>query len=163
MSPGRSAALVAALALGWGGPAAPDGGPRDALPDRVSALLDEAEAIEVLSIDPKDRPAGPGESFHGWKVLGRTRLADREAGRRVVASIRRGVAEADGASGCFEPRHGLRASKGGEAADLVICFSCRWIEARVGASTTSVRTSDAARAALNRALRGAGVTLAPDG
>jgi hypothetical protein len=134
----------------------------DRLPDAASSLLDGADAIELISIDPRDRPARPEEGFHGWKILGRTTLREGEARRAIVAAVRRGVAEADGASGCFEPRHGLRASKGHDSADLVICFSCRWIEVHVGGKTASVWTTDAAKSPLNRALRDAGLPLAQD-
>jgi hypothetical protein len=132
------------------------------LPATASAILDGAESIELLSIDPKDRPSGAGDDFHGWKVLGRAALRDPDRRRAVVEALRRGVEEADDAEGCFEPRHGLRATKGGLSADLVICFSCRWIEVRAGGETAFVRMSGSPRAMFNAILRAAAVELAQD-
>ncbi len=153
---------IVALALILGPiPGRGDDPPRT-LPATASAILDGAESIELLSIDPKDRPAGPGDDFHGWKVLGRAALRDPDRRREVVAAVRRGVEEADDAEGCFEPRHGLRATKGGVSADLVICFSCRWIEVHAGGEATSVRTSGSPRSTFNTILRTATVELAQD-
>jgi hypothetical protein len=66
------------------------------------------------------------------------------------------------ASGCFEPRHGLRAMKGTRSVDLVICFSCRWIEVHSEGKASSVWTSEAPKSAFNKVLRAAGVKLAQD-
>ena len=149
--------LIAGLIL-----AAPGDDPYGALPASASALLDGADSIELISLDPGERTGGAASGFHGWKVLGRATLRDG-AGRTVVEAIHRGVREAGDAAGCFEPRHGLRATRGKRAVDLVICFSCRWIEVHDGGATAFVRTSTAARPAINGALRDAAVALAKDG
>lgn len=158
---GPAAIVVAALALGLSGPPGRGDEPYSKLPAPASALLDGAEAIEILSIDPKGRPAEPGEGFHGWRVLGRTTLRDPGTRKSVVAALRRGIAEAEGAAGCFEPRHGLRATKGDRSADFVICFSCRWIEVHADGERASVWISESPKPAINHALRDAGVALAP--
>jgi hypothetical protein len=164
MGRGRTAAVVslAGLVLGFGVVRGWSDEPHDKFSPAVSTLLDEAEAIELISLDPRQRPSGPAESFHGWKVLGRTTLRDAEKRRAIVAAVTRGVAEADKVAGCFEPRHGLRASRGNDSADLVLCFSCRWIEVHVAGKTSSVWTSEAAKSAINQALGAAGVPLAQD-
>jgi hypothetical protein len=149
--------LVAGLAS-----AGPGDDPYDTLPATASALLDEAESLELLSLDPGGRTPDVASGFHGWKILGRTTLRDASGRKAIVAAIRRGVREADDASGCFEPRHGLRATKGGKDVDLVICFSCRWIEVREGREIAFVRTSALAKRAINKALRDATVDLAQD-
>ena len=159
MTRGSIAAFVLIAGLA---PAGPAEDPYHKLPATVSALLDEAESIELLSIDPGERTSDPGSGFHGWKVLGRTTPSDDGGRKAIVAAIKRGIREADDAAGCFEPRHGLRATKGDKAIDLVICFSCRWIEVHEGGMTASVRTSSAAKPAINRALREAAVALAQD-
>ena len=93
MNRGRLAAVVwvAGIALGLGGSPGRGDEPSSGLPGSASALLDEADAIEILSIDPKDRPSRPEEDFHGWKVLGRTSIRDPEVRKRVVAALRRGI------------------------------------------------------------------------
>lgn len=134
---------------------------RDRLAPALAAL-DGADAIELFSIEPKERPAAPGQGFHNWKVLGRTTLRGAEARRAMAAAIRRGIDQAGEASGCFEPRHGLRAGRGAESVDLVICFSCGWIEVHGPGASGWVRTTGAAKDAMNAALRGASVPLAQD-
>jgi hypothetical protein len=163
-SRGGLAAVVWAsgISLVLAGPTGRGDEPSGKLPGPASALLDEAEAIEILSIDPKGRPSRPEDDFHGWKVLGRTTLRDPGTRTRVVAASRRGVEEAGPAAGCFEPRHGLRATKGARSADLVICFACGWIEVRAGGEAASVRTSSAAKPVFNKLLCDAGVALAPE-
>jgi hypothetical protein len=149
--------LVAGLAL-----AGPGDDPYSKLPATVSALLDEADSVELLSIDPGERISDPSAGFHGWKVLGRTTLRNDAGRRAIVLAIQRGVGEADDAAGCFEPRHGLRATKGNKVVDFVICFSCRWIEVHDGGQSAFVRTTASAKPAINRALRDAAVVLAQD-
>jgi hypothetical protein len=132
------------------------------LPPGVSVLLDEADSIELISIDPRERPAKADDSFHGWKALGRAAVRDVADRRATVASLKQAIGETDNVSGCFEPRHGLRATRGHRSVDLVICFSCRWIEVHFGGKTSSVCTSDAPKSAFNKALRDLGVRLAQD-
>jgi hypothetical protein len=134
----------------------------DTLPPAASALLDEADAIELISLDPRERPAKSEESFHGWKVLGRTDLRDAASRRAIVTSLERGIGQADKVAGCFEPRHGLRATKGDRSVDLAICFSCGWIEVHSGGTTSAVRTSTSPKSAFNKILRDAGAALAQD-
>ncbi len=117
---------------------------------RPRPCLDEAESIELISLDPRERAATPAETFHGWKVLGRAVLRDVADLRTIVTSLKRGIREADKVSGCFEPRHGLRAKKGDRSVDLVICFSCGWIEVHSEGKASSVWTSDPPKSAFER-------------
>ncbi len=142
---------VAGLILRLGAVRGHDVDEHDRLPPDASAVLDEAESVELLSIDPRDRPGKADDSFHGWKVLGRTYAPDASGRRAILASVKQAIGETDGVSGCFEPRHGLRATKGGRSVDLVICFSCRWIEVRSEGKTSFVWTSDAPKSAFNNA------------
>ncbi len=143
---------------------------RKALGALWPAMLD-ADEFEVLSLDPasqrdrppthqRDEPAGP---FHGWKVLGATPVSDREARRRLLAALERGVEDSDGVEAkCFEPRHGLRARGPGVAVDLVICFRCSSVRCYVGAeSGPFVSTTASPEPAFDEALRAAGVPMAP--
>lgn len=156
------AAWLAGLLLAFGVVRGHAGDEHDRLPPAASNLLDEAGAIELISLDPRERPAGPGGSFHGWKVLGRAAIRDAAERRAIVASLGRAIGSAAEVAGCFEPRHGLRATRGTQSLDLVICFSCRWVEAHFEGRTSSVRIADSPKSAFNKALREAGVKLAQD-
>ncbi|HEY2159075.1 MAG TPA: hypothetical protein VGH33_25835 [Isosphaeraceae bacterium] len=160
--PLRSWALFAGLLFAAGIPPGRREDSHDKLPPAASVLLDEADAVELISLEPRDRPANSEESFHGWKVLGRGDLRDPASRRAIITSVKRGIGAADKVAGCFEPRHGLRATKGDRSADLVICFSCGWIEVHSEGKTSSVWTSDSPKEAFNKALRDAGATLAQD-
>ncbi len=153
---------LAGLLLGLGIVRGHSSDEHDQLPSAASRLLDEADAIELISLDPRERLAQPGESFHGWKVLGRAAIGDAAKRRAIIASLKRAIGSADEVAGCFEPRHGLRATKGGKSLDLVICFSCRWVEVQFEGRASSIRIADSPKSAFNKALREAGVKLAQD-
>jgi len=96
-------------------------------------ILETGDLFVVLSLNPgeplpkatgeKTRTAVP-EKFHGYQVLGQIEVRDATTRAELVAALERGILEADGLRGCFEPRHGIRAADGGETVDLVICFEC---------------------------------------
>jgi hypothetical protein len=155
-------AFLGGLLLAAGVPSGRGDDSHATLPPAASVLLDEAESVELISLDPRERPTKPDDSFRGWKVLGRAAIRDLADRRAIVASLKRGIGETDKVSGCFEPRHGLRATKGNKSVDLVICFSCGWIEVHSEGTTSSVWTSDSPKSAFNKALRDAGAALAQD-
>lgn len=95
------------------------------IPDKARLILEKAEEIELLSIDPVRPVEKPKNDFHGWKVLGKTVVKDAEARKKLVAAFKKGIAENKGeAALCFNPRHGIRASHDGKTADFLICFEC---------------------------------------
>ncbi|HSI35099.1 MAG: hypothetical protein ACAI43_15995 [Phycisphaerae bacterium] len=134
------------------------------LPADVDALLTKADEIELISISPEHLKEQPEGHFHGWRVLGRTTVkgGDKAA---VLAALRAGISENDGmVAGCFNPRHGLRATVAGRTVDLVICFECMsmqvWEGGKVTAQALTTRTP---QATLDRVLSAAKVELAPKG
>jgi hypothetical protein len=94
------------------------------------AVLAAPEALELFALSPfpsaGEEPLAPDEEgFHGYRVLGRTRVHDAEARAELLGLVRRGIDASDGAgAACFLPRHGLRAERGGSAVDLVLCYEC---------------------------------------
>ena len=73
------------------------------------------------------------------------------------------MAEHDGlAAGCFNPRHGNRATRGTGVFDLVICFECFAISVYVdGERKSGFLTSDSPQPVFDRVLRDARIPLAP--
>jgi hypothetical protein len=134
------------------------------LPQSVREILAHADSLELLSLDPggPGRPAAmPLNAFHGWTVLGRTTIQDTTQRKAVVGAIDRGVAESGVPAHCFEPRHGVRATRGQSVVELVICFECRQIESFVdGKAAGSALTSASPKAQLDGALREAKIPLA---
>ena len=90
----------------------------------VEALA-KAETFELLSLSPEELEKPPEGAFHRWRVLGRTSVKDVDVRKRLVTAVEKGVAEATGPAKCFDPRHGVRVTRGGTTTDLAICFHCR--------------------------------------
>jgi hypothetical protein len=134
---------------------------RPRLSPAVESALLHADRVELLSLRPRRRRSAG--SFHGWEVLGRTSVEDAPARRELIASVLSGVTESDGGIGlCFQPRHGIRATRGDQVADLVLCFACLRIEAHLNDKTEEdAPTTGTPAAVLDRVLRTAGIPLAP--
>ena len=101
------------------------------LPTNASRALRNAETLELFSLDPeiRDKTDDP-TTFHGWVILGSTKLQDGNLRDSLIDALEKGVAENDGAAaGCYDPRHGIRGTYNGKQHDFVICFQCfqaRW-------------------------------------
>lgn len=101
----------------------------DKLTDDAKAVLEAPDTVELVALHPypwdEGEPASEEEAFHGYKVLGRADATDAVDARQAVALVYEAVAEhPDMYAACFNPRHGLRATKGDDVLDLVICFEC---------------------------------------
>jgi hypothetical protein len=132
------------------------------LPKGVRAVLDNADRFEVLSLDPTRQKEKPKDDFHGWKVLGRTEVKDAETRKKVVAALYKGIADSDGkVAGCFNPRHGIRATHDGQTVELVICYECLSMQAYLGTERSSALTTPSPEKTFDQVLRDAKVPLAP--
>ena len=151
--------LALALALGMVS-ACSSANRENKLPDAVKAVLDGAEKFELYSLDPDrmNRPTDGG--FHGWKVLGKTEVKDKATRQKLIAALLRGIAENDGTvAGCFNPRHGIRAVKGDQTADLVICFQCYSLGTYLGKQEGGALTTASPQPVFNKVLKDANVPL----
>jgi hypothetical protein len=145
----RSIAGLIVLTLGAVLLARPDD---NKLPEAVTAILDKAEQIELLSLDPDGR-----------KVLGSTTIKDAETRKKVLAALYKGIKDSDGKyAKCFEPRHAIRAIVDGKAVDLVICFECLQIKI-VSPIEGRVLTTATPQATFDKVLTDAKVPLPPKG
>jgi hypothetical protein len=119
----RGIALVSVLCLLVGTAIYIFRGP-DIPADALKALTN-AERYELLSLDPQRSETPPADEFRGWRVLGRTVIDDAPTRKKLTDALRAGAREKDIApAACFEPRHGIRVTKGGRTTDFVICFAC---------------------------------------
>ncbi|MCP3918791.1 MAG: hypothetical protein GY711_24860 [bacterium] len=100
------------------------------LSDDVVAVLRECEDLQVFATHPyPDVSAGrlgPGdEAFHGYKVLRSGPLVNQGARGQLIELVLQGVRESDGTvAECFNPRHGIRARRGEDVVELLICYEC---------------------------------------
>ena len=130
------------------------------MPTEVRSILDGTERLILLSIEGGGDgvPESTETSFHGFKILGKTEPAGNEQ-QQLLRELYKGIEQGSSPKSCFEPRHGISATRGSETVDLVICFECAHIEVwgrQESLSLTSAAPADHFNAVLNRA----GVPLA---
>lgn len=131
------------------------------IPPAALKILQNADSFELLSLDPSRelRPADGG--FHGWKVLGSTTIKEAATRTKLLDALAKGVAENEGeVAGCFNPRHGIRAKKGQEIVELVICFECLSAQVYVdGKAGKGFLLTSSPQPTFNSVLKQAGVAL----
>jgi hypothetical protein len=100
----------------------------------TSPLPDEPDQLVLFSLDGMnarnrtelaEAQARGEEYLYNWPVLGKVQVTDRGKVREILSAIRRAIRNPDKPANCFFPRHAVRAVKGGETVDVVICFQCR--------------------------------------
>jgi hypothetical protein len=140
---------------------------KNKLPSAAMSILEKAEEIELISLDPghpeKDERPPKGDYF-GWKELGRTTIEDAETRRRVVSAVATGLAEATGAgANCFDPRHALHASHKDKTVEILICFQCSQVLVYVNDKRQDpyLAISGSPQPVLDKILADANVPLAP--
>jgi hypothetical protein len=106
---------------------------KNKIPDDIQSILEKADKFELISLDPEYQKEKPADGFHGWKVLGRTTVKEADVRKTLLAAFEKGVEENKGeVARCFDPRHGIRATRGDKTVDLVICFECYQVKAFAG-------------------------------
>jgi len=138
--------------------------PSNPIPARIERLFDQAETFELYSLDPDVDPGARGdkaETFHGWKILGKTGIKEPAVRKKLVDALRLAAEDNAGAvAACFIPRHGLRLTAGKEIVDLVICFQCLRIQVYVnGSMSKGFLTTGDPQKEFDAALDTAGVKL----
>jgi hypothetical protein len=130
------------------------------IPDDLRAMLEKADQLELLSLDPDETKEKPKDAFHGWRVLGQTTVKDAETRKKLVAALQKGVAENDGTvARCFNPRHGIRVTRDGKTADFVICFECYQVKAFAGDKPHQFLVTRSPQPAFDQVLMDAKVPL----
>lgn len=131
---------------------------RDPIPQAERAVLEAAETMEVFRLDPMmgtqehkiDRAVG----FHGYPVLRRAQVKDANTRAEIAAAVVRGWRQNDKPRLCFDPRHGIRVTRGGQTADFVICYECKQVKVYSATdSAGSFETGDAGHELLDRVLK----------
>ncbi len=131
------------------------------IPAEPLKALQEGKSFELFSLDPKEPPPKDGEKFHGWQILGSTKL-EADKAKLLVEALEAGVAENnDGiAAACFNPRHGIRVVLDGKTYDFVICFECYQVAWHVGEEKSgSFLTTASPQAKFDAVLKEAKVKL----
>ncbi|AWM38163.1 hypothetical protein GobsT_37350 [Gemmata obscuriglobus] len=142
-------------------------------PPSVLDILASPEEVEILSVDPHlpdhdgsdedeeydDPPMREGPGFiRGYRIRGVARVptADRRraVGQALVAANREGL----GWALCFDPHYAVRASRGGQVAEFLICFWCGNVRVvGPGSHAQTYPIGQSAARLLRRELRRGGV------
>ena len=112
--------------------------PNNRIPAGALQALESDSNLILYSIDPErftdldsgERQPLPDDEpkFHTYRILGQTILTSPNSRRITVDTIRHAVRDWDGAiHGCFNPRHGIRATDSSGTHDFLICFQCRQV------------------------------------
>jgi hypothetical protein len=152
--------LVASLLTAMG--QADDKEKKNRIPDDRWTILEKAEQIVLLSVDPEKPETVPPNDFHGWKVLGKTSITDPEVRRDLMDAFKKGVDDYKPGPipACFNPRHGIQASYNGKTVDFIICFQCEQLGSLVnGKDSYGLRTTRSAQPIFNKILTEAKVPL----
>lgn len=136
------------------------------LPTAAKSILEKADQIELISINPGERGQFeyPKGEYYGWKVLGRTTIEDADTRKSIISAAERGIAEEGRPAKCFDPRHAIHAtSYDGENVDILICFHCSQVEVYVNGKDEGpfLGTSSFPEPVFDKVLTKANVPLAP--
>ena len=97
-----------------------------ALSKEVEAALDSASSVTLYSLEPWTDPDLKVTRFHGYRVLGKTRL-DSEAKMQAIAAIQTAISsfvDPGYVAACFDPRHALHITNAGHSYDILVCYQC---------------------------------------
>ena len=114
------------------------------LPEDVATLLENADEFTLYSVAPYPNylselsgHASSTNLFQGHAILGQLEIASPVTRTNLVVALNKGIAaeywsylpvSTRAIPNCFNPRHAIRAKKGDEAVELLICFECKQIE-----------------------------------
>jgi hypothetical protein len=141
--------------------------------DAVDRLHEDPEQFILYSVDGRSyfKNEGQltpdqvkGEILHGYPVLGKVEVTDRDQRQALVSAIKDAVRNnSEPEDKCFIPRHAIRSIKAGDTVDMVICFQCRNYQGYRQDKPYPLDTrgiSSRAKTLLDKTLADAGVPLA---
>jgi hypothetical protein len=132
---------------------------RKLFPRKCRDILENGEEFTLYSLDPSAKTnANPANNFYNYSILGKVQIKDPKERQALLNALYGGMDMDGRQSKCFEPRHGIRAKKGDQVADLVICFQCRGIY--LSASEEQLSVTQTPAPTFNRILTAAQIPLA---
>lgn len=136
------------------------------LSSAAQELLQDADELEIMALHPSPhseagKPTDGVDDFHGYKILGRAAIGATAEQDEVIGHLYRGIIDSGGiVAACFNPRHGIRATRGKESVDFVICYECLSMQVRgPGDVTENVLTTQEPGATLTEIWARHGVKI----
>jgi hypothetical protein len=129
------------------------------LPDSAVGVLESADQFQIFALEPygANEPKPTDTVFQGHVVLAQADVKDPKMQEKIAFIVDRGVRQGGSQAKCFNPRHGVHATKGKRTVDLVICYECSAVEVVEDGNTTTLTTGNV-QSDLDDAFRVAGVT-----
>lgn len=112
-----------------------------ALPSAALEVAESATTFEVMAVDPGSQAAA-AEDFHGHRIVWRTLVTDPAVQERILGVVNGGISRFATQARCFNPRHGVRVSRGARTVDIVICYECGSVHVHDGETFTSLPTTN---------------------
>jgi hypothetical protein len=124
-------------------------------------VLEHAETFTLFSLDPEpDLRKKPKAEFKGYPQMGKTQVPAGNDRTNLISVLYDGIANGNAIAMCFNPRHGIRATKGSNTVELLICFECGQVYTFSNRGSNQMfATSEAPVAAFNAYLNRAKVPL----
>ena len=100
---------------------------RNKLSLQAMSVLQSGDRLELLSLTPHEwteDKLSTVEYFHKYPVLGKIEIKDSTKREALLIELQTAMENYGEQSKCFNPRHGIRAARGDEIVELVICFEC---------------------------------------
>ena len=101
-------------------------------------FLKDADEFTLFSINPEpDFQHQSTNTFQNHAILGHFDVTSAETRQKLITALDDGIGEdmksippgvAVPLPDCFNPRHGIRAKKGDETVEFLICFECHQIQ-----------------------------------
>lgn len=103
---------------------------KTAFPGNSRTIFEQSDKFFLLSLDPSwDSLGKQGKNiFHGFRILGKTEVKDGQVRQNLRRLYYDGIADKNFSAACFNPAHGIRATKGRSVLDLLICFHCSQVK-----------------------------------
>lgn len=101
-----------------------------ALPGNYRDILEHADKFEIVTLacEGEELPQGVTSSamVSRFRMVDRREVSDHALQKKLVTAFYKGVSGGtdNAGAGCFEPHHGIRATKDGETVTILVCFLC---------------------------------------
>ena len=108
------------------------------LPKSARNILESAETIELLSIEPcvasmlERRSRVHNQGLLGCTIVKSVFVTDATSRSNLLNGLYYGVAAGGTPMACWQPQHGIRASAKGRTVEIAICFQCSYLHGYVG-------------------------------
>ncbi|HEY7372669.1 MAG TPA: hypothetical protein VIF57_10955 [Polyangia bacterium] len=119
---------------------------RERLPKKFPIdVLEQADRLEVLALDEPDRFTGRLATNPNVSVRAAVDVESPAQRERLIRTLYRSIHDATLMALCFHPHHAIRARRGADTIEIVVCFSCLQIavpDGEGGYPTVAIRPGD---------------------